>query len=51
LVSSAVLLALTAGVAVHGTVDTFLGFTGHYAFLGILVGAASAVDGPDGRSA
>jgi len=39
---AAVLLALTAGVAVHGTVDTLLGFTGHYLFLGMVVGAASA---------
>jgi hypothetical protein len=31
-------------VAVHGTVDTFLGFTGHYLFLGIVVGSASAAD-------
>ena len=41
-VQAAVLLALTTGVAVHGTVDTLLGFTGHYLFLGIVVGAASA---------
>jgi O-antigen ligase/polysaccharide polymerase Wzy-like membrane protein len=43
-VEAAVLLALTAGVAVHGTVDTLLGFTGHYLFLGIVVGAASTAD-------
>lgn len=49
-VGAAVLLALTVGVAVHGTVDTFLGFTGHYLFLGIVVGAASAADGRDGRA-
>jgi O-antigen ligase len=47
---AAVLLALTVGVAVHGTVDTFLGFTGHYLFLGIVVGSASAADA-DGRAA
>jgi hypothetical protein len=44
---AAVLLALTVGVAVHGTVDTLLGFTGHYLFLGIVVGAASAADPGD----
>jgi hypothetical protein len=45
-----VLLALTAAVSIHGTVDTLLGFTGHYLFLGLVVGAASAADaGGDGR--
>jgi O-antigen ligase/polysaccharide polymerase Wzy-like membrane protein len=39
---SAVTLALIAGIAVHGMVDSFLGFTGHYLFLGLVVGAASA---------
>jgi hypothetical protein len=48
---AAVLLALVAGVAVHGMVDTLLGFTGHYLFLGIVVGAASAADPRDGRAA
>ena len=43
---AAVLLALTVGVAVHGTVDTLLGFTAHYLFLGLVVGAASAPDRP-----
>ena len=48
---AAVLLALTAGVSVHGTVDTLLGFTAHYLFLGLVVGAASAADpGGDGRA-
>jgi len=37
-------LALLVGIAVHGTVDSFLGFTGHYLFLGLVVGAASAED-------
>jgi hypothetical protein len=40
----AVVLALTAAIAVHGAVDSFLGFTGHYLFLGFLVGAASSTD-------
>jgi hypothetical protein len=38
----AVWLALVAGIAVHGMVDSFLGFTNHYLFLGLVVGAASA---------
>lgn len=38
----AVVLALTAGIAVHGLVDSFLGFTAHYLFLGLVVGTASA---------
>jgi hypothetical protein len=38
----AVLLALTAGIAVHGMVDSLLGFTAHYLFLGLMVGAASS---------
>jgi hypothetical protein len=46
-VSAAVLLALTAAIAVHGAVDTLLGFTGHYLFLGIVVGAASSADPRD----
>jgi O-antigen ligase len=37
----AVWLALIVGIAVHGTVDSFLGFTGHYLFLALVVGAAS----------
>jgi hypothetical protein len=35
-----VLLALTVGIVVHGMVDSFLGFTAHYLFLGLVVGAA-----------
>jgi len=42
-VSGAVLLALTAALVVHGTVDSFLGFTAHYLFLGLVVGAAGAL--------
>ena len=38
----AVWLALVVGIAVHGTVDSFLGFTGHYLFLALVVGAASS---------
>ena len=40
----AVWLALVVGIVVHGTVDSLLGFTGHYLFLGIVVGAASQED-------
>jgi O-antigen ligase/polysaccharide polymerase Wzy-like membrane protein len=47
---AATLLALTAGIVVHGAVDTLLGFTGHYLFLGLVVGAAAAED-RGGRSA
>jgi O-antigen ligase len=38
---AAILLALTVGIGVHGMVDSFLGFTGHYLFLGLVVGSAS----------
>jgi O-antigen ligase len=41
-VSAGVLLALTAGIVVHGLVDSLLGFTAHYLFLGLVVGAASS---------
>jgi hypothetical protein len=39
-VSAAVLLALTVAIVVHGMVDSFLGFTAHYLFMGLVVGAA-----------
>jgi hypothetical protein len=39
---AALLLAATAGLATHGLVDYTLAFTGHYLFLGFVVGAASA---------
>lgn len=43
---AATLLALTLGIVVHGMVDTLLGFTAHYLFFGIVVGAASAAERP-----
>jgi hypothetical protein len=38
------LLGLVVGIASHGVVDDCLPFTGHYLFLGFVVGAASALD-------
>jgi hypothetical protein len=38
----AVIVALVAAVAVHGLVDSLLGFTAHYLFLGLMVGGAAA---------
>lgn len=42
-VPAAVILALLAGIAAHGVVDYFLSFTGHYLFLGFVVGSASVL--------
>jgi O-antigen ligase len=38
----AALLALVAGIAVHGAVDSVLAFTGHYLLFGFVVGGVSA---------
>jgi hypothetical protein len=45
-----ILLALTGAVVVHGMVDYFLAFTGHYLFFGFLVGAAAALVPAEERS-
>ena len=49
-VCAAVWLALVLGIAAHGLVDTFLGFTGHYLFLALVVGAASSAIRPESIS-
>lgn len=41
---AAALLALTIGIVVHGLVDSFLGFTGHYLFLAFVVGSTSSLN-------
>jgi len=41
--TAAALVALLAGLAVHGAADYFLAFTGHYLLFGAAIGAASAV--------
>lgn len=43
--ASAVVVALITGIAVHGMVDSFLGFTAHYLFFGLVVGMAASLDG------
>jgi hypothetical protein len=40
---AAILLALMGEVVVHGLVDYFLAFTGHYLLFGFLVGATAAI--------
>lgn len=44
--SALALLGLSVGLAAHGVVDYVLAFTGHYLFMGFLVGSISARD-PD----